>query len=137
MSWDLFVLRLPEGVSDVDQLPDDFESDSIGTRASIIEKIENAIPGTDFSDPSWGKIDGAGYSIEVNVGHEDDVTSFALHVRGGEFAICVVKDILDSLGLQAIDPSSPSGLFDQRDVPHDGYHRWRDYRDRVVRDGGP
>lgn len=135
MSWDLFVQQLPVGITTVDQIPDDFRPGPIGSRASVIRAIEDLVPGADFSDPSWGKIDGPGYSIEINTGHDVELTSFALHVRGGDLAIWVVKDILDSLRLRAIDGTSPSGLFEPA-ASLDGFRRWRDYRDRVLRAGG-
>lgn len=135
MSWDLFVQRLPDGITAVDQIPDDFVPGPIGTRASIIKAIQEAVPGADFSDPSWGRIDGPGFSIEVDTGDDGELTSLALHVRGGDLAICVIEDILGCLGLRAVDGTSPSGLFDPV-VSQDGFRRWRDYRNRVLRDDG-
>jgi hypothetical protein len=135
MSWDIFVQDIPPGVEAVDQMPDDFRPGTIGTRDAIIAGILRVVPDADFSDPAWGTIDGPTYSIEVNIGSGDSVTSFALHVRGGDNAAYVVHDILMELGLRAFDPSSPSGIFALDTGSLDGLRRWRTYRDEQLRGG--
>jgi hypothetical protein len=50
----------------------------LGTRAEVTAKILEAVPTADFSDPAWGRIEGETFSIEVNVGADDLVTSFML-----------------------------------------------------------
>lgn len=136
MSWDIFVQDIPPEVESVDHIPDDFAPGSIGTRESIISGIRRVVPNVDFQDPSWGKIDGPTYSIEVNIGDDGVVTSFALHVRGGEHAAYVVHDILTELGLRAFDLSSPTGIFALDEGSLDGFREWREYRDRILRAGG-
>ncbi len=132
MSWDIFVQDLPPGIRSVAEFPDDFAPRPIGTRSSIVEAITTVVPDVDFSDPAWGRIVGPDYSIEVSISAADPVQSFAFHVRGGDMAVGVVADILEQLGLQAIDPQSDSGLFDSTTAA-DSLRRWRAYRDQVVR----
>jgi hypothetical protein len=136
VSWDIFVQQIPSGVDSVSDMPEDYVPGPLGTRESIISAIQRVAPGADFRDPTWGKLDGPGYSIEVNLGDHQVVTGFALHVRGGDLAVHVVHDILQSLGLRAFDPSSSSGIFDPGSASLDGLRRWREYRNRVLRESG-
>jgi len=136
MSWDIFVQDIPPDTQSVRDISDDYEPRPIGSRQSIIAAIQRIVPGAEFRDPSWGTLEGPTYSIEVNIGEQDPVTSFAFHVRGGDQAAYVVQDILRELGLRAFDPSSPSGIFDLASGSLDGLRKWREYRDSVVRGEG-
>jgi len=129
MSWDIFVQDLPASAQLVADIPDDFVPKSLGDRAAIISKIRQIAPMVNFSDPNWGTIDGEDFSIEVNIGHGDPVHGFALHIRGGDLAAFVVADILDCLGLRAID-SGTGGIFQPNGLEA-GLRRWRAYRDRI------
>lgn len=60
----------------------------------------------DFTDPSWGLIDGKDWSIQVNLGQEEDCRGFALHVRAGDVAVGAIAAILRSLNLRALDSQS-------------------------------
>jgi hypothetical protein len=131
MSWDIHVQDLPPGIADLSDVASDFEPQPLGTRAALIERISTLVPGADFSDPTWGRVDGPGYSIEISLGSRDPVEGFAFHVRGGDLAVGVVADILDDLGLCAIDPGSSTGLF-SRDDAAGSLERWRQFRDAVV-----
>ena len=94
MSRDLFVQDIPPGARTVADIPGDFAPCDIGERSSIIAAIRRVVPDADFSDPSWGNLEGPDYSIEVNLGDEGPCTSFALHVQGGDTAAFVVHEIL-------------------------------------------
>ena|SRR5262245_36501921 len=132
MSWDIFVQDLPNGIANTDEIPADFQRRPIGSRDDIIATIRRIVPTADFSDPLWGRIEGSGYSIEVNLGKEHLLKSFAFHIRGGSDAIHVIAAILRELNLRAIDPSSETGLFDYP-TSIQGLESWRDFRDRVVK----
>lgn len=131
MSWDIFVQDLPD-VDDVSQIPDDFVPRPLGRRSDVIEAVRRAVPGANFSDPAWGRIDGPGFSIEVNLGDSEELGSFALHVRGADMAAGVVADILDELGYRALDPQSDSGFFSRAHAV-ESLRAWRSYRDTVMR----
>src|SRR5258708_5699610 len=111
MSWDIFVQDIPPGISAAADMPDDFVPKSLGPRCVIIDKIRTVVPNADFTDPTWGRIDAPDFSIEVNLGDNEEVDGFALHVRGGDMAAFVVADILEQLGLRAFDMDSDTGLF--------------------------
>jgi hypothetical protein len=131
MSFDVFVQDLPGDARTVADIPDDFAPRPLGRRADILAGILRVVPGADFSDPTWGRIDSAGYSIEVNIGPEDPVQGFAFHIRGAQDALVVVANILAELRLRAIAPGTKSGFFELSELAA-AYSRWQAYRSKVV-----
>lgn len=131
MSWDVFVLNLPPGIRSLDDIPKDFEPPPLGTRAEIIAKIMAIYPQTDFGDPSWGILQLPECWIEFSLGAMDQVTSFAMHVRGGEQAPDIVAHILDALDVRAIDPNSKNGIFADHDSLRESFARWGGFHAHV------
>lgn len=136
MSWDIFVQELPEGMQTIDEIPDDFRPGVIGKRSEIVRKICEAAPGADFSNPTWGVIDGPEYSIEVNIDEEEECTGFCLHVRGGEEAVAVVDRILGRLGMRALNPGSEGGIYQGGQKGIESFRLWAGYRDQVCTKSG-
>lgn len=132
MSRDIFVQDLPRNAKRTADIPEDFRPRAIGKRAEIIAKIHEVVPGADFSDPAWGTIDGADWSIEINMGEEEVCRGFAFHVRGDGAAPHVIAAILEHLGLRALDPSQPGGFFEAGPQARASFARWRAFRDQVV-----
>jgi len=136
MSWDLFVQDLPNGIESVAEIPDNFEPAQIGSRTRVIDAIRSLYPETNFTDPAWGTLELPGCSIEFNLGSEELLQSFAMHVRGGESAPDVIAHILQGLDLQALDPSSDSGLFQSvAALRSQSYARWLVHRSKVLASG--
>jgi hypothetical protein len=118
MSWDLFVMDLPDDARTIDDIPKDFVGRSLGPRSAMIQKVSEVVPEADFSDPAWGRIDGADFSIEVNMGPGEQLESFAFHVRGSDLALGAIAEILEHLNLRAVDPQSKTGsLFTRPRAP--------------------
>jgi len=134
MSWDIFVQDLPPGIASVADIPDGFQPSSLGLkRSGVIEKLSALYPECGFVDAAWGVLDLPGCMIEFNLGKDEEIESFALHVRGDERAPNVVAHILDALGVRALDPSSPSGLFEHDAVlQSESFARWRGYRMQIL-----
>ncbi len=131
MSWDIFVQDFPAEAQTVADIPDDCAPSGLGNRAVIIAKISQVIPEVDFSDPTWGVIDGADWSIEVNLGEAEYCRSLALHIRGGEEAVAVVDAVLEALGCRAID-SQTGEFFVAGPAAKASFKQWRAYRDSVA-----
>ena len=130
MSWDIFVQDLPH-VPSVNDIPEDFQPGSLGSRDAVIAKIVRAIPSADFGDPSWGLADGEGWSIEFNMGDGPECDAFALHVRGGgDGAIEAVAAVLSSVGARALD--AQTGKFFDPAAARASFRDWQAYRDQVV-----
>ena len=87
MSWDIFVHDFPSDAKSLEEIPADFKSAVIGKRSKIVEQIKAIGPGADFSDPAWGILEDSDWSIEINIGPEEDCDGFAFHVRGGDKAV--------------------------------------------------
>lgn len=139
MSCDIFVQDIPEGVkqiSDMHEKHSNFKPRLIGMRSEIIRKIKEVVPEADFSNPSWGIIEGDGFSIEANMGNEEECKGFVFHVRGGDNAAFVICEILKKLGLRAFDPSSETGLFEIGSGAIKSFQQWRQYRNKVLKEKG-
>jgi len=131
MSWDIFVQDLPRDAKFVKEIPSDFKPSYIGKRSTIIEKIREVVPTADFSNLSWGRIDKDDWSIELNMGADEDCMSFAFHVRGGDAALGVIAAILEHLNLRALCPQT-GGFFVVNTEAVEAFRKWRAYRDQVV-----
>ena len=79
------------------------EVTSLGAAAQVRRSISVALPGTDWSDPTWGMFDGDGFSIEFNVGGGDPVGNIMLHLRGGGDALAAAARLATQMGCAAID----------------------------------
>jgi hypothetical protein len=132
MSWDVFVQDLPQEARNTADIPSDFRPASIGKRSAIIEKIREVFPAADFSDPSWSRIDGDDWSIEVNFGANEDCAGFALHIRGGDAGVGAVDAILQRLHLRALDAQT-GNFFKAGPESIDSFRKWRAYRDQCLK----
>ncbi len=131
MSWDIIVGDLPSDAVKLADIPSDFRPTPI-KRSEIINGIIDAFKTADFSNPAWGLIIGQGWSIEVNLGKEQEGISFMVHVRGGDGAVAAVASIVRRLNLRAIDCTT-SEFFAADDSAMESFRTWRNYRDRVVK----
>ena len=132
MSWDIFVFDMPREAKTVEDIPGDFKQAPIGRRSDVIARIRQVVPEADFSRPAWGLIDGDGWSIELNMGDQEECDGFAFHVRGEDAAAGVVAAILSHLGLRAVD-SGTGEFFVPGLESIESFRKWRAHRDRVVR----
>ncbi len=132
MSFDVFVQDIPPDAREVGDIPDGFVPKPIGARSAVVTAIQKVAPEVEFRTPECGTIEGDGYSIEVNLGLDDPVTGFALHVRGSQDALFIVADVLSELGVRAFAPGTESGLFEVNRSSA-AFLRWRAYRDGVLK----
>ena len=130
MSWDIFVADIPVEAQTLDDIPGDFVPGTIGSRSELIAKMKEVVSFADFSNPAWGTIEGEGFSIDVNLGSDEAVESFAFHVSGDDLAAGVVAEILLHLNLRALD-SGTGDIFDHADAAA-GLQRWRAYANKVL-----
>jgi hypothetical protein len=112
MTWDLFVADLPQ-VKRAQDLPGDYRPRSLGSRSALQRRILEVLPEVDFTDPAWGVLETTDCVIQFSMA-SDPVDAFALHVRAGRdgaAAVPVISRLLACLSLRALDPASPTGLF--------------------------
>lgn len=134
MSWDLFLQHVSGEYATVESIPSDYSPPAIGSREELIRKLHEAIPEIDFSDPSWGILDGPGYSIEISIGERAELRGIALHVRGAGEAIPIVSKIVAASELRAID--AQTGEFFSEEAAEESFRGWQAYRDRVTGQNG-
>jgi hypothetical protein len=135
VSWDIHIQDLPD-VASVGDIPDDFEPRILGKRCDVIDRIAEIVPAADFSDPAWGRIDGDGWSIEINIGEADDCDCLMLHVRGGgDDVVDVVAAILKRLAVRGVDLLT--GEFFEAEAARKSFEEWCVYRDQVAANSQP
>lgn len=116
MEREIYVQDLPAEIEDVSEVPEDFEPQSLGRREDVLEAIAAAVPAADASNPTSVVIEEGRSRVEIHLGDDDELFSFAVQMVG-DGAAHVVARLLEHLKLRALDPSCPSGLFE----PPDGH----------------
>ncbi|MFI6056430.1 hypothetical protein ACIBCO_41065 [Streptomyces violascens] len=130
MSWDVILLHLPDDVVSVRDIPDGYTPAPLGQQQDILAAVARAAPEADLSDPAWGELSGATWSIELNIGSDDPVDSIMLHIRGsGDDVLASVTRLAEALGCKALDCSTGDLLSAQDPA---GWRAFQNYRDRIV-----
>ncbi|MGA4837672.1 hypothetical protein [Streptomyces sp. G45] len=130
MSWDVLLLRLPDDVTSLEEIPSGHTPAPLGRRHEVLAAVTEAVPEVDLSDPAWGELHGPTWSIELNIGSGDPVDSIMLHIRGsGDDALTPALRIAASLRCGAIDCAEGSLLAPGRTS---GWHAFQEFRDRVT-----
>ena len=130
MSWDVIIMHVPDGVLRMEEMPDQPTS-PLGSSSEVISKLKSVFPSVDFSDPAWGILDGKDFSIEFNIGKEEQIGSMMLHVRGSEASLAAIQQICQALDCRAIDMSE-GDFIDFNADPGAGLRNWQTFRDQVV-----
>lgn len=130
MSWDIIVQDIPKSVKTVEEIPSEFTPQPIGSKNEIIFKILEIVPEANFENRDWGIIEGKSFSIEINIGNEEVLTSFTFHVRGDKKALDLVSAILDHLNLRAFDSN---GIYNPK-TSIGSFENWNAYRNFIIYD---
>lgn len=131
MSWDVSIMKFSRSYETLAEMPRDVRGLPLGSAAFVRREISLMFPDTDWSDPVWGAWSGEPGSIEFNIGSDDPVESFMLHVRAGPEVVPGIVALCLRQGWQAIDCSDGTFLEKKRDAAS-GLNAWLSYRDRVV-----
>jgi len=107
------------------EVPSDYQPPVIGSRAELIAKFQNVLPTANFADPSWGRVDGDGWSIEISVAQDVNVDGFALHVRGADGVIDAITNLLECAGVGAFDAQTGE-LFAAGPRALESLAKWRE-----------
>ena len=130
MSWDVLIVNVPAHIKSDKDLPEDFES-NLGSADDIRSLLESIFPDIDLSDPTWGVLEGADFSIEFSMGEKTPVDELMLHVRGSDAAIEPIRKVCEAGKWRALDLSDGEYL-DFSGSPEEGLDSWREFRDQVV-----
>jgi hypothetical protein len=134
VSWDIVIQDLPADARAVEDIPDDFRPSPLGLRTDLIRAVLPVAPLADFSDPSWGVLEGDAFPVEISMGHDEIVESIGLHVRGGDPAAGVVGNVIAHLRRRAVDGST--GDFFDPAAARDSPGAPRAFRDQVIGGSG-
>ena len=136
MSWDVSVFAAKVAPPPVQDMPDDWKGDVLGTRADVRAKITACLPTVAWSDPTWGTFEGEGFCYEFNVGLEDPCDGFMIHVRGGGDAVAPLLDLAQRWGWYLLDTSQGEWMHHCPEAGA-GWQGFQAYRDAVLgRSGG-
>jgi len=133
VSWDVFIMRrdsTTESLQSLVSLPEDFMPSRMGDAGALRNRIRTVLPEVDWSEPSWGRLEGDGYSIEFNIQKEGIIDSFMLHVRGGGDALVDITRMCKANGWLAVDCSDGS-VIDLDKPSREGWESFQRYRDNV------
>lgn len=109
MSWGIVLLKVPNGVKSLSELPKDYSPLPLGTLDDIFDMLKALLPDIDFSDPHWGVLATGTYSIEFNIGNEDPVESIVLSVRGA--VLDTIEEICQMASWQAFDTLTGDRMY--------------------------
>ncbi|WP_326720685.1 MULTISPECIES: hypothetical protein [unclassified Streptomyces] len=130
MSWDVLLLRLPDDIASVQDIPNDYTPPPLGRQQDVLAAVSQAAPEADLSDPTWGELLGPTWSIELNIGEEDPVDSIMLHIRGsGDDVLTPVFRLAGALECKVLDCSAGHLITPQE---LSGWHAFQEFRDRVI-----
>lgn len=86
----------------------------MGTPADLRKQISAALPATDWSDPSWGRLDSPDAWLEFNLGNDEDCTSLTIHARGNAYPF--LSTLMSATGWRALDTGSGKWALDTEDL---------------------
>jgi hypothetical protein len=107
MSWDVCVMRFSRPYASLQDMPPDERPLALGDAVLVRGAVAHAFPGTDWSDPAWGRWECPWGSIEFNLGKEEPATSMMLHVRAGPEVVPGIVSLCVDNGWQAVDCDLP------------------------------
>jgi hypothetical protein len=135
MSWDVFLMKLPEGFDDsLEDLPDDFEEEDICTYEYLIDEIKNLFPhnSAEFDDDSRCLVlIEKTYSIEFDFGKSDPINHISLSIRGDNDALKPIELFCERFNCSAVD-SDTGEIIKFSDNSNKGFSKWQEYENRVV-----
>jgi hypothetical protein len=109
MSWDISVMAASTPPAPVEQMPKDWRGATLGSEGEVREKISAVLPEVDWSDPTWGILEGNGFSFEFNIGSQRPCEGFMIHVRGGGPAVTSLLRLAEKTGWYLLDCSQGNG----------------------------
>jgi len=126
MSWDVMLFSQDPG-----PITGDMKIPPLGDADFVRARISKSLPGVDWSDPSWGILQGDGWSIEFNQ-HSSGVTdAVMLHVRGGGDPIAAIVRLCKDTGWVAFDLQSEA-LIDLNTPSDASWKEFQGFRDTVT-----
>lgn len=114
MSLIVSMLRVPEGINKMTEIPDDFVREPLGAYDEVLAVIKSLFPEADYSDPTWIIVHTEELS-EIIFPVEDPVYSFGF--RNPSFQL--IQRIYETTGWRGLNPSD--GRFIPPFIPPERY----------------
>ncbi|MFO0939818.1 MAG: hypothetical protein U0930_03540 [Pirellulales bacterium] len=130
MSWDVMIMKC-DGVSSLEELPEDFEFASLGDAAQLRGQLSDFFGNINWDDPAWGLLLSQEYSLEFNFTVSGPVENFTLHARGGGDVVTPIVAMCKHFDWQAVDYSTGE-LIDLDSPSSDSWQRFQEFRDKVL-----
>jgi len=131
MSWEVFVLAAKEPPPPFDELPRDWDGESLGTARQVRELISRCLPATDWTDPTYGRFEGDGFSFSFGIRDEDPNMGFMIRVCGGGDVLTPLRALAEGTGWYLLDISKGEWLHHSEDFEA-GWRGFQAYRNRVL-----
>jgi hypothetical protein len=112
-------------------MPGDWKGALLGPAAAVREAISMALPGVDWTDPTWGLFEGNGFSFEFNMGKAEPSDGFMIHVRGGGDAVTALMELASQCGWYLLDTSTGEWMH-HAENPAEGWEGFQAFRDSVI-----
>jgi hypothetical protein len=130
MSWDISVFATRVPPPPVAAMPSDWRGEVLGTSKEVRDQISLFLPGTDWTEPTWGIFQGDGFSYEFNIGDEESNAGFMIHVRGGGDAVSPLLRLAKCSGWFLLDCSQGEWLHHCENTKA-GWQGFQAYRDSL------
>jgi hypothetical protein len=132
MSWDLSVFGSESPPPRVDDMPKDWAGTPLGPAADVRAKLSAVFPELDWTNPTWGLLEGPGFSFEFNMGREELLTGFMIHVRGSGDPVPWLMRMGDACTWYMLDTSTGEWMHHLRG-PNEGWQGLQDFRDGLAK----
>lgn len=138
MSWDLIAFDFVEPQSAPEDgravFTDGWEPPTMGTPDQLRKIIAAIFPDVTWDDAGWGLVVAGDYSMEMTVGHKEQVASFSIYARGN--ATPAVLKMMEATGWQFLDIGLGKWIDPAAD-PDEGRRKFQEYLDLVKAQTGP
>ncbi len=131
MSWDVMLVSVPDELVAKHEAPDWETVRPLGTRDEVLAALEKALPGADFSDPTWITVWTETVSMQVSVEEEDPIDNVMLMIRDGDEVLSMIQKLCETTAWKAWDTTT-GDFIDWEADPGKGLQAWRGARDHVL-----
>ena len=131
MSWLALLIKIPDAFVSINDIPNDFVPEPLGSRDVVLTILADVFPDANFADSTWVQVDRKNYVIELMVGNEEPVESLGFRPHGDDTVIEALQLLCAQTGWRAYDTSS-GDFINFATNPAQGFQAWRTYAQRVI-----
>lgn len=102
MSWDGMLMRLPEDVRHMDEVPEEYDFPPVGAPDAVYAALTGALPGQDHSLGKTVYQDGECY-VQLSYPEYEDVETIDVYCDGSTDAVRIIQRVCDVLGVRPVD----------------------------------